>query len=84
MLGVTVDIPADVYCDNESVTKNASNPESTLSKKHNSICYHRVREAAAAMMIRVAWLSGVYNYADLFTKSLPISRRIELLSGILY
>ena len=33
MMGVPLDGPTSVYCDNESVTKNASVPESTLSKK---------------------------------------------------
>ena len=84
MLGVRVELPADVYCDNESVTKNSSVPESTLSKKPNSICYHRMREASASNMIRIAWIPGENNYADLLTKYLPVARRIELLKGILY
>jgi hypothetical protein len=36
--------PTSFLCDNQSVITNASRPESTLSKKHNSIAYHRVRE----------------------------------------
>ena len=48
MFGVPVDGPADVYGDNAGVVKNASVPESMLSKKHNAINYHAVREAVAA------------------------------------
>ena len=44
MFGVPFDGATSVYCDNQSVTKNATVSASTLSKKHNSICYHKVRE----------------------------------------
>jgi hypothetical protein len=40
MFGIPIDGPTDVLCDNQSVVTNSSVPESTLSKKHNSICYH--------------------------------------------
>jgi hypothetical protein len=69
MFGVPVDGPTDVFCDNKSVVTNTSVPTSTLSKKHNSICYHLVREAQAASIVRVAWISGDYNQADILTKS---------------
>jgi hypothetical protein len=42
MFGVPLIGPADVFCDNESVVNNVTTPESTLTKKHNAICYHRV------------------------------------------
>ena len=51
MFGVPIDGPANVYCDNQGVVKNTSLPESTLSKKHNAINYHAVREACAAGII---------------------------------
>ena len=51
MFGIPIDGPTDVLCDNQSVVTNSSVPESTLSKKHNSICYHQVREACAAETI---------------------------------
>ena len=37
MMDVPLDRPTLMYCDNESVNKNASIPESTLS------CYYKVR-----------------------------------------
>jgi len=67
--GVTVEGPADVLCDNRSVVTNSSVPTSVLNKIHNAICYHRVREAQAAGIIRVGWIEGTKNIADLFTKT---------------
>ena len=84
MFGIPIDGPADIFCDNQSVVKAASTPESTLSKKHNAICYHKVRESAAAGTIRVAKEDGRTNLADIFTKPLPGDRRYTLLQSILY
>ena len=44
MMGVPIDGPTDCFCDNQSVANNATLPHSTLSKKHNTIAYHKVRE----------------------------------------
>lgn len=84
MFGVPIDGPANVYCDNQGVVKNTSLPESTLSKKHNAINYHTVREAVAAGIMRVAKEPTETNLADLFTKPLSRSRRNELLANIVY
>ena len=70
MFSLHVDGPAYVYSDNEAVSMNSSVPESTLKKRHNSICYHMVREAVAANILSVAWIPGTKNPADLFTKVL--------------
>jgi hypothetical protein len=69
MFGVPVEDPTNVYCDNKSVVTNASVPTSVLSKRHNAICYHRVREAQAAGIISVLWIKGSMNLADLLTKT---------------
>jgi hypothetical protein len=42
MMGITVDEPAFVYGDNQSVLANTTNPSSTLNKKLNAIAYHFV------------------------------------------
>jgi hypothetical protein len=84
MMGIPVDGPANVYCDNESVFKNFSAPKSTLKKNHNAIAYHRTREAQASEMIRVARISGLDNLADILTKLLPGLRLRELFRQILY
>ena len=83
-LGIKVEDPADVFCDNEAVVNNSSVPASVLSKRHNAICYHRVRESAAAGMVRVAHIKGDSNPADLFTKLLPDVKRkwmVKFLTG---
>jgi hypothetical protein len=78
MFGVPINGPANVFCDNRGVVKNASTPESVLQKKHNAINYHAVREAAAAGIIRVGKEDGQSNLADLLTKVLSGARRWEL------
>ena len=68
MFGIDIDGPADVFVDNKFVVTNASVPESTLSKKKNSICYHRCRDVQASGQQRVAWIEGTYNQADSLTQ----------------
>jgi hypothetical protein len=84
MMGIPIAGPAKVLCDNASVVANASRPDSTLKKKHNSIAYHRVREAAAAGTLRVVKVGTSWNLADLFTKCLHAQRRKRLLRCILF
>jgi hypothetical protein len=84
MFGIPIDDPANVYCDNHGVVVNSSKPESTLKKKHNSIAYHRVREAAAAGTVRIAKEDGQTNIADLLTKPLGGPRLKELCSMVLF
>ena len=67
--GVPVQGSSDILCYNQSVVTNSSVPTSVLNKRHNAICYHRVREAQAADMIRVGWIEGEKNVADIFTKT---------------
>ncbi len=64
--------------------KNTSIPESVLSKKHNAINYHMVREPAAAGVLEVHKEDTQTNLADLFTKLLPADQRKALLGSIVY
>jgi hypothetical protein len=84
MFGVPVDGPTNIFCDNGAVVVNTTRPESTLSKKHHSIAYHRVREAVAAETVRVSKEHTSTNLADLFTKTLPSPRREDLLDSFTY
>ena len=84
MFGIPVEGPTNVFCNNEAMFKNTTIPESTLKKKHNSICYHRCREAVAARVMRVAKEGTLTNLADLFTKPLVLSVREGLLDRFTY
>ena len=53
MMGVPLDGPTNVFCDNESVVKSSVNPETTLKKKHVSIAFHKCRDSFAAGIINV-------------------------------
>ena len=46
-MGVLIDGPTYMFCDNMSVVYNTTAPESMLKKKSNAIAYHAVREAVA-------------------------------------
>ena len=74
--GIPIDGPATVLCENKSVVTNSSVPASVLNKRHNTICYHRVREAQAEQIIRVAWIPGDLNLSDLLTKTtMPANKK---------
>lgn len=84
MMGVPLDGPTSGFCDNESVFKNASMPQSSLNKKHNSICYHRCREAVASSSIRIAFEKGIDNLSDCLTKFLAAPAFIKCVKCILF
>jgi hypothetical protein len=84
MMGIEVSGPTAMFCDNESVVKNSTRPESMLKKKHNAIAYHRVREAQAARIITISHIAGMVNPADVFTKSLPGWKLKDLIRYILW
>ena len=84
MIGIPVYGPCNVFCDNEAVYKNASFAESTLKKKHNSICFHRVRECVASGIICVYKVGTDFNLSDILTKSLPAIKKKELRTRIMF
>ena len=71
--------PVDVFCDNQSVVLTSKKPEMRISKKHNAINYHHIREAAAGKWIRVAFESGANNLADFLTKMLLIGKGKDII-----
>jgi hypothetical protein len=71
MFGIKIMGPTSGFCDNQSVVRNASTPESTLGKKHNAIAYHKVRECVAQKALRIYFEKGEDNCSDVLTKFLP-------------
>jgi hypothetical protein len=73
MLGVPLDGPAWMFGDNQSVVTSSNLPHSPLTKRHNALAYHRVREAIAAKMMYFLHIGSKQNPADVMTKFLPWS-----------
>ena len=71
MMGIPIDGPTNMFCDNQAVVRNSTMPESALKKKHLAICHHCVQEACASGMIHIAKEDGSTHLADVLTKSLP-------------
>ena len=67
-----------------SVVLNTTIPASILKKKHNAICYHRVRESCAASIVRFAHIPSGENIADLCTKSLGKAAFYTLMKQIFH
>ena len=84
MLGIPIEGPANVFCDNEGVYKNVSIGASVLKKKHNSIAYHKCRESVACGIMNVFKEDGSSNLADILTKSLGKVKRVSMRMRIMY
>ena len=78
MSGIPFKGPANIYSENEAVTKNTKISESTLKRKHHYIAYHRC-EAVAAHIVHIEKQGMENNLTDLFTKILTKDRRDFLL-----
>ena len=67
-LGVPIMSKSYMFGDNRSVVTSATLPHSTLSKRHNILAFHRVREAIAAKIIDFHWIQSEYNLSDMLSK----------------
>jgi hypothetical protein len=84
MMGIGINGPTNMFCDNKAAFKNSAFQESNIKKKHNSIAYHQTREAQAAHTVRIAWESGSTNRSNILTKLLPGYHLWELMRMILW
>ena len=84
MLGIRIEPTTNISCDNMSVVINMQFPTSNLKKKHNSVAYHKVREAVAAGIVSIGHILGKFNIADILTKALGPQGLYELLKDVLY
>jgi hypothetical protein len=82
--GVPLDGPCNTFMDNTRVVTQFTKPEYTLTKKHNSIAYHKVRESVAMGVQRVCFEKGCENQADCLKKSLPAYKLKQCMSKCLY
>ena len=85
MMGIPIDGPSHIYCDNMSVIHNTQRPESTLKKKSNQICCHAVHESVAMGESVTGHIPSKENPADLVTKVIPGGqKRCHLVSKLLF
>ena len=69
-------VPQRYFFDNNSFVNNSSIPTSVLNKRNDAICYHRLREDWYVGVLRVGWIPGKLNLADLFTNTtMPANTR---------
>nr|GEX99909.1 ribonuclease H-like domain-containing protein [Tanacetum cinerariifolium] len=61
------------YCDNVSATYVSANPGQHQRTKHIEIDIHFVRDLVTAGQVRVLHVPSRYQYADIFTKGLPLA-----------
>ena len=81
MMGISINGPAYVFGDNQSVLANTSHPHSVLKKKSSSIAYHFVREGVAKDEWRTTYLNTHLNPSDMLTKSLPGGEKRSRFTG---
>ena len=85
MMEITVNKPAFVFGDNQSVLANTTAPASTLKKKSNAITYNFVREGCARDEWQTVYINMHENVADLLTKPLPSGeKRRRLIRTLLH
>ena len=83
-LGVTLDGPTEVFCDNKSFVNNSSIPTSVSNKRPNTLFYHSIREVQSGSVLRIGWILGEFNLEYFLTKtSMPWHTRHNLVDSIL-
>ena len=66
--GVPIKSKSYMFGNNRSVVTSTTLPHSTLSKRHNILAFHRVREAIAAKIIDFHLIQSEYNLSDMLSK----------------
>ncbi|GAB2282717.1 hypothetical protein Dimus_039558 [Dionaea muscipula] len=78
MFGISLAMPPVLHCDNSSAIHLARHSVFHSRTKHIGIDVHFICEQVQALRLAVAHISGQRQLADIFTKSLPIQRFLEL------
>ena len=67
-LGAPIAAKSFLFGDNRSVVTSATLPHSKLTKRHNILAFHRVREAIAAKLMAFYWIQSAYNLTNMLSK----------------
>uniref|UniRef100_A0A2N9EEC7 Integrase catalytic domain-containing protein n=1 Tax=Fagus sylvatica TaxID=28930 RepID=A0A2N9EEC7_FAGSY len=82
-LGVFISEAPILWCDNISALAIASNPVFHARTKHIEVDFHFVRERVLGKDLAVKFVSTLDQLADIFTKSLPAHRFLDLRSNLM-
>ena len=83
-LGVPVNKKSYMFGDNQAVVMTSSIPHSSLSKRHNALVYHVVRDMIAAKVLGYYWIDGKRNPADVFSKHWSYPQVWHLVKPLLF
>ncbi len=67
-LGVPILDRSYLFGDNQAVVTSATIPHSVLTKRHNALGFHKVRESIAANILDFIWIKSAKNLSDLLSK----------------
>ena len=67
-LGAPIGSKSFLFGNNRSVITSATLSHSTLTKCHNILAFHRVREAIVAKIMALYWIQSAYNLSDMLSK----------------
>ena len=84
IIGIPIEGATNVFCDNKSVYENDLFEKYQLKKRNEAICFRRARECMASDIIIVHRVDTDDNLADMFTKSPPGWKHVQLSSWIMY
>ncbi len=83
VMGMDVEKCSTLLGDNNSVIVNTQLPSSSIKKKHNSVAFHKAREAVAAGHVRTGHINSTENPSDVLTKAVSPTEFYRLTGPIL-